>query len=126
MIKWAYTVVAIAALLGAAGVMEAALAAHRIANPLLKVSADTMVLSAAGIIGISAFGLARSRRGSIVAATLLLAGTLLFCGELSTHVLLGRKIFAMAAPAGGALMMIGWLGVAADAFVALAGPPKAG
>jgi len=123
--KWAYIVVGLAALAGAAGVTEAAFAAHKIADPLFKVSADILVVNAAAVIAISAFALAQSRCCAFAGATLLLIGTLLFCGELSSHVLLGRKILAVAAPIGGIFMIGGWLVAAIDAFAAAVRSSKA-
>jgi uncharacterized membrane protein YgdD (TMEM256/DUF423 family) len=123
--KWAYIVVGFAALAGAAGVTEAAFAAHKIADPLFKVSADILVVNAAAVIAISAFALARSRCCAFAGAALLLIGTLLFCGELSSHVLLGRKVLAMAAPIGGIFMIGGWLVAAVDAFAAAVRSSKA-
>jgi uncharacterized membrane protein YgdD (TMEM256/DUF423 family) len=117
-IKWVYVIVGLAALAGAAGVAEAAVAAHRIADPLLKTSADTLIVSAAATIGIGCFALVQTRIWALAGAALLIGGSLLFCGELSVHVLAGHKIFGAAAPIGGLAMIAGWLIVSVDAFAA--------
>jgi uncharacterized membrane protein YgdD (TMEM256/DUF423 family) len=40
---------------------------------------------------------------------LLLGGSFLFCGDLSVRALSSARLFPMAAPAGGALMILGWV-----------------
>jgi uncharacterized membrane protein YgdD (TMEM256/DUF423 family) len=115
--KWAYTLAGLAALSGAAGVMESAAAAHVISDPLLKTSADFLIVNAAAVIAVSGFALG-ARRSSwlLVGASALLLGSFLFCGELSAHVFLGRKPLPLGAPIGGALTILGWLIVALAAF----------
>jgi uncharacterized membrane protein YgdD (TMEM256/DUF423 family) len=121
MSKWAYVLTGLAALSGAAGVMESAAAAHLISDPLLKTSADFLLVNAAAVIAIGAVAVAGTQRKHwlLVAATTLLAGSLLFCGELSVHVFLGRRILPLAAPIGGALTILGWLIAAIAAFASM-------
>jgi uncharacterized membrane protein YgdD (TMEM256/DUF423 family) len=121
MSKWAYALIGLAALSGAAGVMESATAAHLISDPLLKTSADFLMVNAAAVIALSAvaIGGARQQRWMLVAATTLLAGSLLFCGELSAHVFVARRYLPLATPIGGALTIFGWLTAAATAFACL-------
>ncbi len=116
MSKWAYTLAGFAAPSGAAGVTEDAAAAHAIADPLLKLSGDFLIVNAAAVIAIGALALAGRHRWLLLGATILLAGSFLFCGEISAHVFLGRKFVPLAAPIGGALMIVGWLTAAAAAF----------
>lgn len=116
MARWAYALIGLAALVGAAGVAESAAAAHAIADPLLKVSADFLMINAAAVIAIGAAALGWRSRWLLVGACILFAGSLLFCGELSAHVFLARKLLPAAAPLGGALMTVGWLVAAAAAF----------
>ncbi len=115
--KWTNIIIGLAALSGAAGIMESAASAHTIADPLLKTSANMLLINAASVIAISAYAFGRSQRWALFGAATLLAGSLLFCGELSTHVFLGQRFFALAAPIGGTLMIVGWLIAAASAFV---------
>ncbi len=121
MSKWAYALTGLAALSGAAGVMESAAAAHLISDPLLKTSADFLIVNATAVIAIGAVALAGTQRKGwlLVAATTLLAGCLLFCGELSAHVFLGRRILPLVAPIGGGLMILGWLIAAGEAFASM-------
>jgi uncharacterized membrane protein YgdD (TMEM256/DUF423 family) len=118
MAKWTYILAGVAALSGAAGVMELAAAAHLISDPLLKTSADFLLVNAAAVIALSAlsFGAAPRTGWLLAAATLLLCGSLLFAGELSTYVFLGRRILPLAAPVGGGMTILGWLASAIAAF----------
>ena len=103
-------VVAIAGLLGAAGVASAAGASHGEAGRLLG-SIATIALAHAPVL--LARGLpppkGRGRRG---AALLLAAGTLLFVCDLAGRQWMGQGLFPAAAPLGGGVMVLGWLGVA--------------
>jgi len=115
--KWASILTAAAALMGAAGVAEAAYAAHGSADPLLATSSHFLMLHAAAIIALSAFAQTRARPLAMLAsATMLLGGTLLFCGDLSYHVFAGARLFPMAAPTGGSLQILGWLAAAVSAI----------
>ncbi|MGO9134394.1 MAG: DUF423 domain-containing protein [Methylovirgula sp.] len=111
MSRWASGLVFIAALMGAAGVIEAASAAHQHPEPLLTTSSHFLMLDAAAAIGISAFGAHAARRSSwfYFAASILLAGGLLFGADLTVHAYTGTRLFPYAAPIGGTLTILGWL-----------------
>lgn len=51
-------------------------------------------------------------RVATIGGTLLIVGLALFCGDLYLRDITGNRLFPFAAPTGGTLMMIGWLGVA--------------
>jgi len=116
--KWPHALVLLAALTGAAGVSEAAYAAHGSPDPLLQTSSHFLLVHAAAVIAIAAFaGSAPFKsRPILLADSLLLFGTILFCGDLSARAMLGTKLFPFAAPIGGTSMILGWLGLAAAAF----------
>ena len=124
--RWANVLTALAAVSGAAGVMQAATAAHGIADPLLQTSANFLLLMAASAIAINAFALSaqRHRPRFLIAASILLGGCLLFCGDLTARVFFGHKLFAFAAPIGGTLMILGWIAAAVAALSACSGGPK--
>ncbi len=126
--KWAYILAGIAALSGAAGIMELAAAAHLTEDPLLKTSANFLLVNAAAVIALSALSFSGTRRLGwlLAAATLLLCGSLLFVGELSVHIFLGRRILPLAASIGGGMTILGWLASAIAAFAGASGtrPPK--
>jgi len=119
--KWASSLVAIAALAGAIGVAEAAYAAHGSPDPLLQTSSNFLLLHAAAVIAVTSFALSppNTSRAMLIAASLLMAGTLLFCGDLSVRAITGARLFPMAAPVGGSLQIIGWLAIAISAMLRL-------
>jgi uncharacterized membrane protein YgdD (TMEM256/DUF423 family) len=125
--RWAYVLMAFAALSGAAGVIEAAAAAHVNADPLLQTSANYLVLMGTATIAIAAFALAAQHRRAfyLVAGSILLAGSALFCGDLSVRAFFAHKLFDFAAPLGGTLMICGWLAAALSAFASLASREQA-
>ncbi|WP_139975507.1 DUF423 domain-containing protein [Ochrobactrum sp. CGA5] len=53
-----------------------------------------------------------SSRTAYLAGTLLVVGLALFCGDLFMRDLTGDRLFPLAAPTGGSLMILGWLAVA--------------
>ena len=103
-------------LAGAAGVALSAAAAH--AGGVNLGTAATFLLAHAPAL--LAIGLAGKGRAIAVAGALLLVGAVLFCGDLVMRDLLGQRLFPMAAPTGGTLMILGWLGVAGSAFASRA------
>lgn len=115
---WAYILIALAAAMGAAGVIEAAAAAHGHVDPLLDKASQFLLLDAAAAIGFCAIGLHATARRSLffLAASLLLAGGALFCGDLTLRSLTGARLFPMAAPIGGTTMIIAWIVAAAAAI----------
>jgi uncharacterized membrane protein YgdD (TMEM256/DUF423 family) len=108
----------IAALMGAAGVALWAMAAHRPNGAPLVTAAQFLLFHSPAIIAITAcrkLGLLANRIVSLAVAALVL-GILLFCGDIVMRSFAGSPLFTMAAPAGGSLTILGWLGVAVAAF----------
>lgn len=116
---WARALIAIAALMGAAGVIAAAASAHGTPAPLLDKAALFFMLNAAATIGICAVGLHATVRSSwlFFAASVLLFGSILFGADLSMRSLTGARLFPFAAPIGGTAMILGWV-LAAVAAIA--------
>lgn len=104
----------IAALEGAAGVALAAAAAHVDASPLLTTASQFLIVHAAAGLALSALaGAEPPHPGGLRAAALALqAGVALFATDLVARVYLGGKLFAYAAPIGGGLTILAWLGLA--------------
>jgi uncharacterized membrane protein YgdD (TMEM256/DUF423 family) len=100
-------------LAGAAGVALSAAAAHGGGHDI-GIAAPFLLMHATALLAIGLFG-----RGRFLAAggAILLAGLVIFCGDLVMRDLTGHRLFAMAAPAGGTMMILGWLTIAASAFV---------
>lgn len=104
-----------AGLFGLAGVALAALAAHGGGDAHLASSASTMCLAHAPALLALALGAGKIKTAWL-AGLLMIAGTLLFAGDLVTLRFTGSGLFPYAAPTGGWAMMLGWLAVSASAF----------
>jgi len=104
----------VSGLMGACGVALAAAASHG-GDTLFLGSASTMCLAHAPVL-LALFLGYRQFRTATLAGLVLGLGTILFAGDLVSRHYLGSRLFPMAAPAGGTLMMLGWLLVALGAF----------
>jgi uncharacterized membrane protein YgdD (TMEM256/DUF423 family) len=116
--------IAAAGLAGSAGIGEAALAAHGLdsgnSSASLQTSANFLLLHATAIVAITSFAHTSERfpRYFLSAAFVLLLGTIIFCGDLTLRALAGSRLFVMAAPLGGSLLIAGWLFLAIIAITA--------
>ena len=112
----------LAGIMGAAGVALAAAAAHARPGAGLDSAAYILLFHAAAILG----GAALSQQDVLwrPLATLALAGwvlgSLLFAGDIALRAFADQRLFAMAAPTGGTILIAAWLAVAASAVIALA------
>jgi uncharacterized membrane protein YgdD (TMEM256/DUF423 family) len=107
----------IAALMGAAGVALWATAAHRPGAASLVTAAQFLLFHASAIIAVTACrkqGLLNNRMASLGISALIL-GCLLFSGDIAMRSFMQNPLFAMAAPLGGSLTILGWfvIGIAA-------------
>lgn len=101
-------------LLAAAAIGLSAYAAHGIGDASQQSSLQTAALYAFGHgIALATLAPGTTRNLGRFALYLLLLGTLLFCGSLALGVLAG--ISTRMAPAGGIMLMVGWLVWALDA-----------
>lgn len=101
-----------AGLVGAAGVALSAAAAHR-GGAFTGTAANFLLMHAPAFLAI---GLAGGNRCLKFASLALLAGLLLFCGDLLARDFLGSRLFPMSAPIGGTLMIAGWVAIAVSAL----------
>ena len=113
----------LAGLMGAAGIMLAAAGAHAAPGAGLDSAAYMLLFHAAAIIGAAAL-----IRDSVVwrgVALVVLAawavGAVLFSGDIALRAFAGHRLFPMAAPSGGIILILGWLGFAVAAIGALVG-----
>lgn len=97
-----------AGLFGAAGVALSAVAAHA-GGGNVGTAATFLLAHAPALLAIGLLGESRWLRS---AGLVLLVGVLLFAGDLLARHYLGGRLFPFAAPAGGLLMIGGWLAVA--------------
>ena len=98
---------------GAAGVALSAVAAHA-GGGHVETAALFLMVHAPALLAIGLLGHGRSMLA--LGGAMLLAGLLLFCGDLLMRHYAGDRLFPMAAPTGGTLTILGWLAVAASAF----------
>ena len=101
-----------AGLVGAAGVALSAAAAHR-GGAFTGTAANFLLMHAAVFLAI---GLAGGNRCLRIAGLALLAGLLLFCGDLLARDFLGSRLFPLSAPIGGTLLIAGWVAIAVSAL----------
>ncbi len=112
----------LAGLMGACGVGLAAAAAHGTAATGLDSAAWLLLFHATAILG--AASLAGQghlwRPVALAAMACFAAGAALFAGDIAMRAFAGNRLFPMAAPTGGTLLIIGWLVLAAAALAAAA------
>lgn len=109
--KWACAAAALAGLTGASGIILAATAAHGVPDPRLQTAANFQLIHAAAALALCGLSLTTRRRGGwfLGGAGLFLFGSLLFGGDLAVRAFAGTRLFPMAAPLGGTLLLLGWL-----------------
>jgi uncharacterized membrane protein YgdD (TMEM256/DUF423 family) len=109
--------VALAGIMGADGVILAALSAHTADASRLAAASSMLLFHAAAVLG----AVALIERGVIHAAIGLLAAfgfvvaAGLFAADLSLRQFAGQSLFPMAAPTGGTLLILSWLALAVAA-----------
>jgi len=111
----------LAGLMGAGGVALAAASAHGKPGTGLDYAGYQLLLHAPAVMaGIAALdrGLI-SRPLGILALAGFVLGSTLFAGDLALRAFAGRRLFAMAAPSGGAVLIAAWLLLAAAALAAM-------
>lgn len=102
----------LAGITGAAGVGLSAWAAHA-AGQDAETAARFLLIHAPAFLGLAALSGNRLR---LAAGLALALGLVLFSGDLLMREIAGHRLFPMAAPSGGILMILGWLLVAVSAF----------
>jgi len=112
--------IVLAGVMGAGGVILAAVGAHLATGTGLESAAYMLLFHAAAILGATAIlqqGLLwRPLAGVALAAWSL--GGVLFSGDLALRALAGHRLFPIAAPSGGTLLISGWVLLAIAAMVA--------
>jgi len=119
MTLWGRIVLALAGLMGAAGVGLAAAAAHVTTGTLLPIAANFLLFHAAAGAGIAARTPPRGAKGMalLVGASLLIVGTLLFSGDLASRAFADRPLLFGTAPFGGSTAILGWLAIGISAVL---------
>jgi uncharacterized membrane protein YgdD (TMEM256/DUF423 family) len=113
--------IALAGLMGAAGVVLLAAGAHAAPGAGLDSAGQMLLFHAAAVIAAAAAmtqGLL-FRPLAHAAAIGLIVGAVLFSGDIAMRAFAGHRLFPMAAPTGGFVLIASWLGVAVAAVIAL-------
>ncbi|MCU0885689.1 MAG: DUF423 domain-containing protein [Beijerinckiaceae bacterium] len=103
----------IAGLFGALGVGLWAYATHA-GQPSGAIAAQMLLIHAGALVALTAARRADllPGRAAVFLISVLAFGVILFSGDLAMRALAGQRLFPMASPLGGVLMMAGWLGLA--------------
>ena len=112
--------IALAAIMGADGVILAAASAHLADAARLAAASSMLLFHATAILGAVALAersLIHARLGLAAGFGFVVAGAL-FAGDLTLRQYAGHALFPMAAPTGGTVMILGWLAVTLAAVVA--------
>jgi len=111
----------LAGLMGAAGVALLAAAAHAAPGATLDSAGQILLFHAVAVIALASvisLPALTSRPLSLIAAFGLIIGASLFAGDIAARAFLGHRLFPMAAPTGGVIMIASWLAVAVAALIA--------
>jgi len=111
--------IGLAGLMGAAGVMLAAAGAHVTSGVGLDTAANMLLFHASAVLALVAL-LDRSlvwRPLGLLAAFALVLGASLFAGDLACRAFAQTRLFPMAAPIGGTILIGGWLVLALAAVL---------
>ncbi|MEZ5872051.1 MAG: DUF423 domain-containing protein [Nitratireductor sp.] len=95
-----------AGILGSCGVAAAAASAHGGDQRLMSAVALVCLAHAPALLAISTL---RDERTVRIAALLLFAGAAIFSADLALRALHDARLFPMAAPTGGVILILGWL-----------------
>jgi uncharacterized membrane protein YgdD (TMEM256/DUF423 family) len=113
------TLLVLASLMGAAGVVLAAAAAHAAPGAGLDSAAYLLLFHAVAVLGAAALvqqGLLWPP-AALAAMAGYVIGSALFAGDVSMRAFAGHRLFPMAAPTGGTILILAWLVLALAAFV---------
>jgi uncharacterized membrane protein YgdD (TMEM256/DUF423 family) len=101
----------VAGLMGATGVVLAAMSAHQPDASRLGAASSMLLFHATAVIGAVLLmdrALIHRTTGTLAACSFV-AGAALFGGDLTLRQFAGHSLFPMAAPTGGTLLILGWL-----------------
>jgi uncharacterized membrane protein YgdD (TMEM256/DUF423 family) len=111
--------VALAGLMGAAGIALAAASAHAALGAGLDSAATMLLFHAAALIG----GAALTQQGvlwrplAFIVLAAWIVGAGLFSGDIAMRAFAGHRLFPFAAPSGGMIMIAAWLALTVSAVV---------
>jgi len=109
--------IGLAAIMGADGVILAALSAHQADAARLGAGSSMLLFHAAAVLATVALAERGTVHGGIGIATAFgfVVASTLFAGDLTLRQFAGHGLFSMAAPTGGTLLIASWLMLAVAA-----------
>lgn len=113
--------IVLAGVMGVSGVILAAAAAHAAPGAGLDSAAYMLLFHATAVLG----GAALMQQGALwrpLAVIVLAAwvlGASLFSGDIALRAFAGHRLFAMAAPSGGVILIAAWLGSVGAAIASM-------
>ncbi len=110
--------IAVSCLFGALGVSLWAYATHA-GQPSAAIAAQMLLIHAAAILALAAArkaGLLHLRLSMYLVSSLAF-GVALFAGDLATRAIAGSRLFPMAGPLGGAVVIASWIGLVFTPFL---------
>lgn len=116
-----HILIALAGVMGAAGVMLAAAGAHSKTGSGLDSAGYLLLIHAAAVIACTA----ALRHGLVLRPLALITlwgfvlGAGLFAADVAARAYLGHRLFPFAAPVGGVIMIVSWLALVAAALAAM-------
>jgi len=118
-----HLLLALAGLMGACGVVLTAASAHGKPGAGLDSAGYLLLLHAAAVIATAAAARADLLLRPLATVTLVgfVLGAGLFAADVAARAYLGHRLFPMAAPTGGTILIVSWLVLAAAALAALRG-----
>src|SRR5437870_10421372 len=111
----------IAGVMGASGVILAAAAAHTAPGAGLDGAGYMLLFHAIAVLS----GVSLLQQGLLLRPLMLgvlagwVLGSTLFAGDIALRAFVGHRLFAMAAPTGGTILILAWVALAASAILAL-------
>jgi uncharacterized membrane protein YgdD (TMEM256/DUF423 family) len=113
------TLIVLASLMGATGVVLAAAAAHAAPGAGLDSAAYLLLFHAVAVLGAAALTQQSLLwpPAALVAMAGFVIGGALFAGDVSMRAFAGHRLFPMAAPTGGTILILAWLVLAGAAVV---------
>jgi uncharacterized membrane protein YgdD (TMEM256/DUF423 family) len=116
--------IALAGVMGAAGVVLTAASAHGKPGAGLDSAGYLLLLHAAAVVAVAVAaraGLILRPLGLVVLCGFVL-GAGLFAADVASRAWLGTRLFPMAAPTGGTILILAWIVLIAAALIALRAP----
>jgi uncharacterized membrane protein YgdD (TMEM256/DUF423 family) len=113
--------IALAGVMGAAGIVLAAAGAHGKPGAGLDSAGYLLLIHATAVVAGTAamrFGIILRPLGLIVLCGFVL-GAALFAADVAARAYLGGRLFPLAAPTGGVILIISWLALTAAALAGL-------